>query len=396
MPRRIFGRVFSLTLALLLAAPADALAKWRGIDRAESRIIFAGEPAGADSESNRHLRLEDSGGKRETYEIHWRARGWRLPVLPLRLRMQAPGHAFRRDERKTLEHLIRTHPLFRGRAFAALEAGTEETVLGSAEYLVFKAGKNRCGTSRLYLKREVETPADALGDTMMTALWCPPSGEVDAARLASVLARTGVRGIADPEAGPVEDPSAPDRDEVLAALAQSGDMKGLRRISAGDLDPDTVVAFSHPQFANGRTIRRPMLMAASLFGHVEMVVFLLDHGAATSGRAAGAICAAIARDHPRIVEVLLDADPVLAEYERCGHRGGLSAMALAQWLDRRMIVDRRGFEPAMSTCGTRYGARPALRMFACMTFVMLSPARRRCMAFPCRLSPVCSVTAMCA
>lgn len=340
MPRRIIGWVFSLTLALLLAAPADALAKWRGIDRAESRIVFAGEPAGADSESNRHLRFEDSGGKRETYEIHWRARGWRLPLLRLRLRLQAPGHAFRPDERKTLEHLIRTHPLFRGRAFAAIETGFEETVLGSAEYLVFEAGEYRCGTSRLYLSREAETPADALGDTMMTALWCPPSGMVDAARLATVLARTGVRGIADPVAGPVEDPSAPGRGEVLTSLARSGDMKGLRRIAARGLDPNTVVAFSHRDFANGRTIRRPMLMAASLFGHVEMVVFLLNHGAATHGRAAGAICAAIARDHPRIVEVLLDANPELAEYGRCGRRGGLSAIALAQRLDRRTIIDR--------------------------------------------------------
>ena len=340
MQPKTLGWLLTLIFALALIAPADALAKWRGIDRAENRIVFAGEPAGADSESNRHLRLEDTGGKRETYEIHWRARGWRLPLLRLRLRLQAPGHAFRSDERKTLEHLIRTHPLFRGRAFAALEAGTEETVLGSAEYLVFEAGENRCGTSRLYLSREAITPADALGDTMMTTLWCPSSGEVDAARLASVLARTGVSGIADPEAGPVEDPSVPGRGEVLATLARSGDMKGLRRIAARGLDPDTVVAFSHRDFANGRTIRRPMLMAASLFGHVEMVVFLLDHGAATRGRAAGAICAAIARDHLRIVEVLLDADPALADYGRCGRRGGLSAIALARRLDRRVIVDR--------------------------------------------------------
>jgi len=340
MQRRTLGWLSALMLAVVLAAPADALAKWRGIDRAENRIIFAGEPAGADSESNRRLRLEDSGGKRETYEIHWRVRGWRLPLLRLRLRLQAPGHSFRPDERKTLEHLIRTHPLFRGRVFAALEAGTEETVLGSAEYLVFEAGEYRCGTSRLYLSREAITPADALGDTMMTALWCPPSGEVDAARLASMQARTGVRGIADPEAGPVEDPSAPGWGEVLAGLARSGDMKDLRRIAARGIDPDTVVAFNHPRFANGRTIHRPMLMAASLFGHVEMVVFLLDHGAATHGRAAGAICAAIARDHPRIVEVLLDANPALAAYERCGRRGGLSAIALARRLDRRAIIDR--------------------------------------------------------
>ncbi len=124
-------------LALPLVAPTDAPAKWCGIDRAENRIVFAGEPTDADSESNRHLRLEDAGGKREIYEIHWLAGGWRLPLLRLRLRMQALGHAFRPDERKTLEHLVRIHPLFRSRAFAAIEAGTVETVPGSAESLVF-------------------------------------------------------------------------------------------------------------------------------------------------------------------------------------------------------------------------------------------------------------------
>ena len=340
MQPRTLGWLLTLMLAPTLAAPADVLAKWHGIDRAENRIVFAGEPAGTDSESNRHLRFEDTGGKRETYEIHWHAHGWRLPLLRLRLHMWASSHAFWTAERKTLEQLIKSHPLFRGRPFAAIEAGAAKTVLGSAEYLVFEAGKNRCGTTRVFLSPEARTPADALGDTMMTALWCPPSGEVDAARLASVLARTGVKGIAGPEAGPVEAPSAPGRDEVLAGLVRAGDMKGLRRIAARGLDPDTVVAFSHPQFANGRTIRRPMLMAASLFGRVETVVFLLDHGAVTHGRAAGAICAAIARDHPRIVGVLLDADPALAAYERCGRRGGLSAMALARRLDRRAIIDR--------------------------------------------------------
>ena len=336
----MLGWILPLSLSLTLAAPADALAKWRGIDRAENRIVFAGEPIDADSVSHRHLRLEDTGGKREAYEVHWRKRGWSLPLLRIRLHSWTSSYAFWTVERKTLEQLIQIHPLFRGRAFAAVEAGTAESVLGSAEYLVFEAGKNRCGTFRLYVRRKAEIPADAPGDTMMTALYCPPSGEVDAERLASVLARTGVRGIAGPEAGPVEDPSAPGTDEVLADLMRSGDMKGLRRIAARGLDPDTVVAFSRPDFANGRTIRRPMLMAASLFGDVETVVFLLDHGASTHGRAAGAICAAIAGDHPRIVEALLDADPALAQYGRCGRRGGLSAIALARRLDRREIMDQ--------------------------------------------------------
>lgn len=109
MQHRTLGWLLAFMFVLALAAPADASAKWRGIDRADNRNVFAGEPASADREAHRHLRFEDAGGKRETYEVHWRARGWRLPLL--RLRLQAPGHAFRSNERKTLEHLIQTHPL---------------------------------------------------------------------------------------------------------------------------------------------------------------------------------------------------------------------------------------------------------------------------------------------
>ena len=82
-----------------------------------------------------------------------------------------------------------------------------------------------------------------------------------------------------------------------------------------------------------------MLMAASLYGHVEMTVFLLEYGAATDGLAAGAICAAIARDHAEIVRVLLEAKPALSEYGDCGRRGGLPALALARRLGREAIVE---------------------------------------------------------
>ena len=318
-----------LVLGLVLAAPVDAVAKWQGIDRADNRIVFAGAPSGADSEAHRYLRLEDTAGKRESYEAHWWVRDRGLPLLRLRLHMEAPGHSFRTVERKSLEHLIRTHRLFRGRTFAAVEAGTAESAPGPAEYLVFEAGRSRCGTFRLYLSRHAGAAADTLGDTLMTGLYCPGSREADAARLASVVARIGIRGIAVPEADPVEVPSARSREEALAGLVRSGDMRALRRIAARGLDPDSVIPFSHPRFAGGQTLRRPMLMAASLHGHVEMTVFLLDLGAATHGPAAGAICAAIARNHPEIVEVLLEADPALAEYQRCGRGRGLPALTVA-------------------------------------------------------------------
>ena len=105
-----------------------------------------------------------------------------------------------------------------------------------------------------------------LGDTLMTALYCPITGEVDAARLDYVLARVGIRGIAVPEGNPIASPPARSREEALIELVRSGEMKGLRRVAARGLDPNAVIPFSHPHFAGGRTIRRPMLMAAALYG----------------------------------------------------------------------------------------------------------------------------------
>ena len=62
-------------------------------------------------------------------------------------------------------------------------------------------------------------------------------------------------------------------------------MRGLRRAAAtGGFDPNT----SSPSATahRGRAeIERPLLAAAALFGHTEMVAFLLDKGASTGGRA---------------------------------------------------------------------------------------------------------------
>ena len=331
-----------LWLGSVLAAPADAVAKWHGIDRADNRIVFVGAPSGADSETHRHLRLEDTGGRRESYEAHWRERGrGGLPLLRLRLHQhrQAPDHSFRTARRSSLEHLARNHPLFRGRAFTAVESGTAESVLGPAEYVIFEVERHGCGIFRIYPNRLEGGTADTLGDTLMTGLYCPVSREIDAAGLASVVARTGIRDIAVPETNAGGDPAARSREDTLTDAVRTGDMKALRRIAARGLDPDSVIAFSHPHFARGRTIRRPMLMAASLFGHAEMTAFLLDLGAATDGPAAGAICAAIARNHPEIAEMLLESSPELAQYRRCGRDRALSAPALARRLGRTAIVE---------------------------------------------------------
>ena len=335
MERRSLDWRWLLWLAPVLAAPADAAAKWRGIERAENRIVFAGAPSGAGGETHRHLRLEDSDRGHESYEAHWRPRDPGPPLLRLRLHLTTPDHPFV-AKRASLEHSGRTHPLFRRHEFTAIETGTAESVVGPAEYLVFEARRKRCGLFRLFLSRR----ADGADDTLLTGLYCPVSHEVDAAELASVVARVGIRDIAVPETNPDEIPDAPSREESLADAVRSGDMKGLRRIAARGLDPDSAIAFSHPRFARGRTIRRPMLMAASLYGHVEMAAFILDLGATTDGPAAGAICAAIARNHPDIVEMLLESSPELAKYRRCGQDRAQPALALARRLGRAAIVER--------------------------------------------------------
>ena len=287
MHRRFPAWEILLVLVLLLAVPPEASAKWNGIDRSNNRILFLGAPFEAESEFHRHLRLEDTGGKGETYEAHWRARDSRLPLLRLRLRIQAPGQFFRSNKRKSLEQLVQSHPLFKRRAITTVESGTTRSMLGSADYLVFEAGKDRCGTFRLYPSPDWSNTGDSLDNMLLTALYCPVSNDVDAPVLSSLLARTGIRGIAEPEADPEEVPSARNRIEVLERVVPAGDMKGLRRIAVQGLDPDTEITFSHPRFANGRSIRRPLLLAASLYGHVEMTVFLLDHGATTAGSAGG-------------------------------------------------------------------------------------------------------------
>ena len=331
--------VWLLPLVLALIPSTDTLAVWRGIDRADNRIVFAGALPGADREAHRHVRSEDVDGELDAWEVHWTARRWKVPLLRLRLWLLAPGGSYRAGERKSIEDEIRTHPLFETLALSADEAGTAESVLGPVEYLIFEAGRFRCAAWQVYLSRRPTGEADTLGDTLMTGLHCPTDRRVDARVLDTLLARIGIRGIAVPEADPVEATPARTRQDVLADLVRSGDMAGLRRIAVDGLDPDRAIPVSHPRFAGGRPIRRPLLMGAALHGHTEMAVFLIELGASTEGRAADAICAAVAADRPAIVTVLVEANPALAEYGRCGKQRDLTALGQARRLGRAAIVD---------------------------------------------------------
>ena len=87
-------------------------------------------------------------------------------------------------------------------------------------------------------------------------------------------------------------------------------------------------------------------MAAALFGQTEMVVFLLNMGATTRGQSSRAICAAIAMRHARIVDVLIEKDPELRDYDGCGATGTLSTIDLAKRLNLHDVVDKLLEDPS--------------------------------------------------
>ena len=337
MPRRTLCGLFPLALTLVLALPADGFAKWRGIAAADSRIVFTGRQLDLYRAAHHYRPFAESAYRWEGYQATWRAGSRRLPVFWVRLRILAPGRYFPGRLQNLPEDTAKSFSWFRGKPFSAGETGAAQTVLGAAEYLVFTAGEDRCALFKSYFTDGSVHDPDNAGNVSLTGLYCPVSGEVDGAALEPVLARLGIRGVAVPEAEPPPSAAAPG--EHLARLVTTGDMRGLRRAAARGLDPDTLVSFDHPRFAGGRAIRRPMLMAAALFGHTEIAVFLLDKGASATGSAAGAICAAVAMNHLDIVKALVERNPALAQYGRCGADRTETAFAVAMRLGHLDVAE---------------------------------------------------------
>ena len=328
MPRGAPGGLL-LAVGLAAAAPAGAAAKAQPISRAENRIVFAGDVPGADREYHLRRPFKASHYAYELHAAQWSAGTRRAPVLTLFLVRLPPGRHFSAEAEKGLEDAAKFQRWTRGLAFAAAGSGTADTALGPAPYLIFTAGGHRCAVFRQYLN-ESRDP-DRLDDMRLTGIYCPPTGALDPAALAAVLARIAIRGIAAPQ------PEAPRADD-LAALVTAGDLEGLRRIAGPD--PDAAIAFSHPRFAGGRTIRRPMVVAAALFGRKAVAAWLIARGASLAGRGSGAICAAIAEGHEDIVALLLAKNPALARYRRCGRDRNLAANALARLLGHDAIARR--------------------------------------------------------
>ncbi len=344
MPDKVFGGPFLLVLALVLAAPMSAFAKWQGITGMESRIVFSGRHFEDYRAVHHYLPFKESDYRHESYRAQWRAGSRRLPVFWVRLQVLAPGRHFPSSLQRSLDQFARRFGWFKDEPFLAGETGTAGTVVGPANYLIFTAGKHRCAVFRLFVHDGTVNDPDTFGNTVMTGLYCPVSGQIGAGALEALVARLGIQGIAVPEAEERQaGPAAASRQPSMGSLAKlvaSGNIRALRRVAAKDFDPDTIIAFQHPRFARGRMIERPILMAAALFGQTEMVVFLLNKGASTTGRSSGAICAAIAMRHRDIVEVLLRKEPALAQYDRCGADGTQSAVAVARRLGHDRIADR--------------------------------------------------------
>ena len=341
----LLGDLLVLVLAIVPAASTDAFAvKWRGITEAENRIVFSGRHLDDYRALHYDRPFDEGNNPEERYRVQWKAGSRRLPVFSAHLHILPPGRYFPGSVQHNLDRYAKGLAWFKDKPLSTVETGTAGTVLGPADFLIFTADKHRCGVFLLYFNDSAISRPDALGNTRVDGLYCPVSGQVDAETLESLLSRVGVRGIAVPK---MEEPQAGRRPALqrpstdsLATLVATGDIKRLRRVAAKDFDPDTTIAFQHPRFANGRVIRRPILVAAALFGQTEIVVFLLNKGASTRGPSSGAICAAVARRHPKIVEVLLKKDPELTDYNRCGRSRDLSPIYLARRLNLRDIVHK--------------------------------------------------------
>ena len=337
------GRLLASVIALVLAAFTDAFAqKWQGITEAENKIVFSGSDLDGYPALHYYQPFDDNSSE-ERYRARWTVGPGRRSVFQIELITLPPDRHFPTRRTIHLDRIAKAIGRFKNKPFSTVDTGTAGTALGPAEFLILAAGNHQCGVFHLYLDDGTISHPDTLGNGYLIGYYCPVSAQVDARTLESLLSKVGVRGIAVPT---VEEPPAGTpmvshlSMDPLTILVATGDVKGLRRVAAKDFHPDTVVAFQHPLFAGGRVIRRPILMAAALFGQTEMVVFLLKKGASTRGPSSGAICAAVAMGHPLIVEVLLKKDPELKDYNRCGRGRDLSPIDLAKRFNLHDVVDK--------------------------------------------------------
>ena len=330
----------ALALALAAGAPGDARAKWRGIAAADSQIVFAGRDFDAYRASWHYLPFAESAHQLEGYQASWTAPNRRVPVFWARLQILAPGYYFDTTAKRPIGEFPGLFGWFRGLDVAHGATGEAKTALGGAEYLLFTAGDYVCATFRFYIDGAWSASPHSAGNTRMFGLYCPTEGAVDGAEVERVLAKIGIREVAVPEAEPREAAPTVGKANELARLVKEGDMAALRRRAVAGLDPDAFVFVDHPKYLGGGDAYLPILAAAALYGHTEMVAFLLDKGASVRGAGALAICAAVSADREEAVDVLLEHHPPLLRYDSCGAGGNLTPYQLSLGLDRWDIAEK--------------------------------------------------------
>lgn len=132
-------------------------------------------------------------------------------------------------------------------------------------------------------------------------------------------------------------PGTPTDDFAAAVL--SGDEAAVLGYLSGGADPETAVAFRHPDFARGREVTRNAIVAAAALGHAGTVRILLQGGASIDKREnAFAICSAVAAGHAEVVQVLIEAG-VGGSERWCGRGGRLTALEMAEQTGQSRIVE---------------------------------------------------------
>ena len=117
----------------------------------------------------------------------------------------------------------------------------------------------------------------------------------------------------------------------VSDVISNGDVTRLEELIAEGLDPNSDVSFQHNRFAGGKRLRRSLLVAASVFGQVDIVYLLLDSGVDLADpHNAFAICPAVAFGHKEIVQALIASGVNVNPAQKCGRHGDRSPLDFAE------------------------------------------------------------------
>lgn len=119
--------------------------------------------------------------------------------------------------------------------------------------------------------------------------------------------------------------------DSLSAIVTSGDVKKLESLLFEGADPNSVIVFKHRSFAGGKEVKRTLLVAAAVHGHVQIVELLISRGVALEHPDnAFALCPAAAFGYTEIVATLVRAGVSVNPTRKCGRNGSMSPLRIAQ------------------------------------------------------------------